>query len=276
MLKIESELIQTPGRERANTTPIWRVTVFRFLAGLAGCIFLGTLPQALSPWGDVTLSNMQGVQDANLHRWSAALAGGPDVGMAAVLFYLAWRPMRAPLVVQWLVVAVVVFLVANVPFVGLYVAVIAIPVVVVVAAYPELRSLLKAPWAEGVSLPLLAIGALVAIFLLASAAQAMADQIAGQGELARNYDAASTAEHLTNVGFAALLAGTRRPGHQVLAVMAGGVVAFIGAAAITVPANPGSWGVVGGIAAVAGGLALIGVSTYELIRGHISKADRGI
>ena len=48
--------------------------------------------------GAATLSNTSGVHDLNLHRWSAALAGGPDLGMAAVLLYLAWRPMKSPLV----------------------------------------------------------------------------------------------------------------------------------------------------------------------------------
>jgi hypothetical protein len=65
-------------------------------------------------------------------------------------------------------------------------------------------------------------------------------QIQGQGELAANYDWASNSEHLTNVALAALFGGMRRPGASVLALMAAGVVAFMGAAAITVPANPGS------------------------------------
>src|SRR5438046_3769075 len=96
-----------------------RLIAFRVLAALAGLFFLvGTLPQAISPWGPVTLSNLEGVSDPNLHRWSAALAGGPDVGMGALLLYLAWRPLAAPLALQWLALAVIVFLAANVPFVG--------------------------------------------------------------------------------------------------------------------------------------------------------------
>src|SRR6266566_6863355 len=112
-----------------TTSPsTWRVVVFRVLAVLAACFFIvGTLPQAISPWGAVTLSNTQGVHAVNLHRWSAALAGRPDLGMAAVLLYLAWRPMRAPVVLQWVALAAIVFLAANVPFVGPGVALIAIP-----------------------------------------------------------------------------------------------------------------------------------------------------
>src|SRR5207247_11223919 len=95
-----------------------RFSALRILSVLAGLfVVVGTLPQAISPWGAVTLSNTSGVSDPNLHRWSAALAGGPDCGMAAILFYLAWRPLRAPAVVQWLALAVLVFLIAYVPFV---------------------------------------------------------------------------------------------------------------------------------------------------------------
>src|SRR5438309_1181686 len=259
----------TGGSEHAvaaiSTRRIW---IFRVLAGLAGCIFLLTLPQAISPWGAATLSNTSGVHDLNLHRWSAALAGGPDLGMAAVLLYLAWRPMRAPLVLQWLALAVLVFLASNVPFVGLYVVVIAIPVVLVLAAYPDPRALLRAPWTDGVRLPVLALGVLVAAFLLPDSARALVAQLGGTDELARNYDAASNGEHLINISVVALLSGMRRPGAQVLTLMAAAVLAFMGAAAMSVPANPGSWGVVGGAAAIAGGLALAAAGAYEWRRGR--------
>jgi len=251
--------------------PARRVTTFRVLAALGGCVFLVPLQQAISPWGAVTLSNTDGVTDVNLHRWSAALAGGPDAGLAALLFYLAWRPMRAQLVLQWAALAAIVFLAANVPFAGPAVAVYAIPVVLVLAAYPEPRALLKAPWVDGVRLPLLGPGILIAVFLLVDASRAMVLQIGGTGELARNYDAASNAEHMITVGLAALLAGMRRPGSQPLALMAAAVLVFLGAAAITVPSNPGSWGVLGGAATVAAGAVLAAAATYEWLRSRSAR-----
>ena len=262
-------------QHQAAAIPTWRIWVFRVIAGLAGCVFLFTLPQALSPWRAVTLSNTSGVHDLNLHRWSAALAGGPDLGMAAVLLYLAWRPMRAPLLLQWLALAVLIFLAANVPFVGLYAAVIALPVVLVLVAYPDPRALLRTPWTDGVRLPVLALGVLVAAFLLPDSARALAAQLGGTDELARNYDAASNAEHLINISVAALLSGMRRPGAQVLTLMTAAVLTFMGAAAISVPANPGSWGVVGGVAAIAGGLALAAAAAYEWRRGQGNLAGKG-
>jgi hypothetical protein len=240
----------------------YRLTIMRVLAVLAGLFFLGTIPQAISPWGSVTLSNTNGVHDPNLHRWSAALAGGPDVGAAGVLFYLALRPLT-PLVLQWLAIIVVVFLAANVPFVGPSVALIAVPILLVLVAYPQPRSLLKAPWCEGVSPRLLSLGVLVAAFLLPQAGRALAAQVAGADELAANADWAADGEHLINLTLAALLAGMRRPGARALAVMTGAVLVFMGAAAVTVPTNPGSWGTVGGAIAIAGGLAFWATAAYE-------------
>jgi len=179
--------------------------------------------------------------------------------------------MRAQLVLQWAALAAIVFLAANVPFAGPAVAVYAIPVVLVLAAYPEPRALLKAPWVDGVRLPLLGPGILIAVFLLVDASRAMVLQIGGTGELARNYDAASNAEHMITVGLAALLAGMRRPGSQPLALMAAAVLVFLGAAAITVPSNPGSWGVLGGAATVAAGAVLAAAATYEWLRSRSAR-----
>jgi hypothetical protein len=109
----------------------------------------------------------------------------------------------------------------------------------------------------------LALGVLIAIFLLPDAARALVTQVRGTDELARNYDAASNAEHLINLSLAAVLAGMRKSGANVLALMAAAVLAFMGAAAITVPTNPGSWGIVGGAAAIAGGIALCGAVVYD-------------
>src|SRR5438874_11727278 len=156
-----------------------RITLFRVLAALTGVAFLLTLPQAISPWGPVTLSNYDGVSDPGLHRWSAALAGGPDIGGAAVLLYLAWRPGNPALLLQWVALATVVFLAVNVPFVGLYVAAIAIPNILVLAVYPHPRALLTRPWECGFSIPLLVLGVGFAAFLLPDATSALAAQSRG-------------------------------------------------------------------------------------------------
>lgn len=238
-----------------------RLTLMRTVAALYGVFFLVTIPQAISPWG--ALSFGTGVRALPLHRWSSALAGWPDLGVAVVLFYIAWRPLRAPLALQMLALGTVVFLGANLPFVGPTLAVIAIPAILVLVLYPKPRDLVNPPWSSGVSWPLLGLGILVSILLLPDAAIAIASQIRNAGVLAANHDWASNGEHLINVSLHAVFAGMSKAGAGVLRVVASAVLVFLGAAAIAVPNDPGSWGTLGGGLAIVVGLAIAAATAYE-------------
>jgi len=242
-----------------------RLTIFRVLAVLAGLLFLAAnIPVAISPWGALTLpGGTEGIDDPNLHRWSAALAGGPDIGLAILLFYVAWRPQESQLSLQWLALAVIVFLATQIPFIGPVVILLMIPFLLVLAAYPERDSLLQAPWRDGVDRPLLALGLLVTIAILPGAVAALLAQVRAEDDLAVHYNWASNAEHLINLSLAALLASMRRPGAVALALMVGGVLVYLGAAAIAVPASSGSWGAIGGVAAIAVGVGFAVLAAVE-------------
>jgi hypothetical protein len=211
-----------------------RIAVFRVLAALSGLFFLVTVRAAISPWAPPIISNPEKVHDPDAHRWSDALAGGPDLAGAMILLYLAWRPLGTPLLLQWLAIEVVVFLIANVPFVGPPVALIAVPIVLTIVAYPQPSRLLEPPWQGRLRLPLLVLAVIVALPLFILAGQALLSQLQGMDEIARNYDSASNLEHLLNVAAGALLAATGRPGSRFLAVVIGGVLVFLGIAAISV------------------------------------------
>jgi hypothetical protein len=177
--------------------------------------------------------------------------------------------MRAPIALQSLALGVFIFLGANGPFVPSFVtwAWIAIPVILVLALYPQPRELLIAPWSAGVNRPLLGLGLLVALFLLPDAAIAVAAQIRHADVLAASgYDWASNAEHLIHLSLIAVLAAMYRPGGRILGMVAGAVIAFLGAAAIAVPNDPGSWGTLGGGLAMVVGLAIAAVTAYEWSR----------
>ena len=239
-----------------------RLTWMRVIAFLAGVFFVMTLPQAISPWGSLHFGT--GVRALPLHRWSAALAGIPDLGSAAVLFYLAWRPLRAPIALQSMAIGALIFLGANAPFVPRFLtwAWIAIPVILVVVLYPRPRDLLALPWSVGVSLPLFALGLLVALLMLSDAAQALAWQVRNYGVPAPTHDLGSSAEHLIHLGVLALLAAMNRSGARFLGLVAGTVLAFLGAAALAVPNDPGSWGTLGGGLAIVLGLTLAAMSAW--------------
>jgi hypothetical protein len=258
-----------------------RLTIFRVLAVLAGLLFLvANIPVAISPWGPLILpGGTERISDPDLHRWSAALAGGPDIAGAVLLFYVAWRPLMSHLIIQWLALAVIVFLATQIPFIGPVVVLLMIPFLLVLAAYPKRRSLLEAAWSDGVNPPLLALGVVVAVFLLPDAVAALLAQVRAADDLAVHYNWASNAEHLINLSLAALLASMRKPGALPLAMMVGAVLVFLGAAAITLPATPGSWGTTGGVAAIAVGIgfALLAVVEWRRrVRADYRTAGAGI
>jgi drug/metabolite transporter (DMT)-like permease len=62
---------------------------------------------------------------------------------------------------------------------------------------------------------------------------------------------------------ASLLTATRRPGWQTLGLITSLAYLYLGVAALTVPDQPGSWGVLGGVAALVGGLAYAALVWFE-------------
>jgi hypothetical protein len=62
---------------------------------------------------------------------------------------------------------------------------------------------------------------------------------------------------------AGVSAATRRPGWRALGFLTGLTYLYLGAAAISLPNQVGSWGTVGGIAGMLGGLAFIVVTLWE-------------
>jgi hypothetical protein len=238
------------------------VVVFRVVAGLLGIVQLTAGQLAVSPWGPVALANPSLEHHPDLHRWANALAGGPDATTALILLYLVWRPLGKPLILQWFVLALMVFFLANVFFLPgstVFLAVLFLPVLI---AYPEPRKLLTPPWRGTPSWPVLFLALVLSAFLIPDAWRALQAQLRGADEL-RNYDWPSNVEHLINLCLVALLAASRRPGWNVLALKVIVDLLYLGVAAISVPNAPGSWGTTGGAIAVIGGLAFFGATAFE-------------
>jgi hypothetical protein len=63
--------------------------------------------------------------------------------------------------------------------------------------------------------------------------------------------------------FASLLASTRKPGWKPLTIIIGIAYLYLGTAALTVPDQPGSWGITGGIVSLIGGIAYLGCAFYK-------------
>lgn len=255
----------------------WRLTLFRVLATLLGLVYLPGALLMAAPWAPSSMATAlptlspliwawAQLAHPDVGRWTFAFSGCVDEAIAVILFVLAWRPLARPLLLQFLALALVVDLVANVPFVpGIIVGY--SPLLVLLIAYPEPRRLLTPFWRGPIDWPVLGLAAVVGAFFLPQVWQAFQAQVRGADELALNYAWASIVEHLCNLWLIALLAAYRQPGSTLLALLVAACLLYLGVAAITVPGNPGSWGLAGGAIAILGGAAYVAAITRPWRRG---------
>jgi uncharacterized membrane protein YebE (DUF533 family) len=63
-----------------------------------------------------------------------------------------------------------------------------------------------------------------------------------------------------------VLTAAKRPGWRVLGNLIGISFLYLGATALLVPGNAGSWGIVGAVLGILGGLGFIAATVYEMHR----------
>jgi hypothetical protein len=237
-----------------------RVIIFRVVAALAGLFFVvAVVLMASAPW--VLLQPDQEVR-TELNRWFLTVAGTVDAITAGVLLALAQQPRRTLLIVE-LAGAVIVAGAIILPFQPSFAAILAIGVVPLIA-YPYWRDVRTFPsWWTGVSRSVLILAALAGAGLLATAAMAYPRQIGGTDPAARGGWWSDYAEHATVLALAGVLAASRGPGCRILRGLCSAVWLYLGlVAALVLPHHPGSWGRIGGAAAVLVGVGF-GVAAWR-------------
>jgi hypothetical protein len=228
-----------------------RLVVFRVLAALAGSFFLVAVVLAVpAPW--VLLQP----EDPNAaeNRWFLTVAGSVDAIAVVVFFALVQRPRRTLLFVE-MSAAAVIAAVIILPF-GLFFAAILAVAVVPLVAYPYWRDVRAFPsWWPGVPrLPVILAG-LAGVALLVTAALALPRQIGGTDPAAQANWWSDYAEHATILAVAGVLAASRGPGWRILRYTCAAVWLYLGfVATLVLSHHTGSWGYIGGSAAIFVGL----------------------
>jgi hypothetical protein len=229
----------------------WRLPLFRVLAAIFGIVYLpgglllaapwvpSSMTTAFPPLSPLLWAWAQAAQPDS-QRWTFALSAVVDEAIAVILLALAWRPLARPLLAQFLVLALVVDVAANVLF-DPAVLVAYASLLLLLVAYPEPRLLLTPFWRGPVDRPFGAIAIVVGVAFVPSVWQARQAQVAGADALALSYGWASTVEHLGNLWLIAMLAAARKQGSALLAVLVAACLCYLGLAAnVAVPDNPGS------------------------------------
>ena len=231
----------------------WRMIVFRILAVLVALWFMTNFRLIPEPW--ITDG------DPEFQRWSDAMTVAIAILTVGSLLAVIWRPRAMPLPLQYLAIATVLAVIEVAPFEGPYIFFVVIPLVLVIAAYPEPRALMSLSPENSISRPLLTLGLLATVLLVPGLWLAFSRELQGvSGDWITNF------EHTVSLLLAGLLTSTKRPGWRVLGILTGAAFLYLGAAALVVPDAPGSWGAAGGILALLCGAGYVALTLFEVLR----------
>jgi hypothetical protein len=252
----------------------WRLLIWRVVAGLGALLFLIALPGLLAliePWLLVTTDHAG--YTAEIHRFHEA-HWGVIHGMlyGGCLIALLRKPREQPLLVQFLVVAVLIEVIGY-GIVGSLDPMPLIILAIVIAAYPAPRALVSVSREGSVSIPLLGLSLLAAALLLPEVWRLVPMQLAGLGgehATENHWILTAILECMLIVG--GLLAATRRPGWQALGIIIGLAFVYLGVASISLSYYAGSWNLWGGALATVGGWAFIGATLWQA-RQRAAAAD---
>jgi hypothetical protein len=202
----------------------------------------------------------------DLHRWHEAMWGAvTGILEGGVLLSLLWKPRAYPLLIQFMALAVIFAALLVLPFQPdlLFVIIVA---TLLIAAYPAPRALIDFSRDGPISRLLLTFSLAATLLLLPYTIRLLLWQIQGVGgEQATANEWIGDVEHTTFLLIALFLATTKRPGWWILSILTGIVFLYLGVAALALPNQAGSWGVIGGIASLIGG-ALYIIATIREVR----------
>jgi hypothetical protein len=259
-----------------------RTIAFTFLAGaaaLASLLLLEGLTEGLLPW--IQLGCPGCPDDAanypiQLLRWHGAEHGVLlGILFTGALIGLLWRARQRPLLLQFYVLGHLALIAGFLPFrpastpearmIAFSIEVL-FTTAVMCALYPESRQLFSFRGANPT--PRLVGAALAtAVVMVPLGLQRLLWQIEGVGGVSASESRwAESVILAVCLILASAMTATRRPGWQALGVITSLAYIYLGVAAIAVPDQPGSWGIPGGIASIAGGLLYAGIIFVEARR----------
>ena len=252
-----------------NEVKQWRVIVFVIVVGLL------TLLAFFGGFRDLLLLPGQSGFPSDIHRWHEAQSGAlVTILFAGSLMALLWRPQLKPLLAQFvaLSIAIAALCFATMTGAGFNPIVLAIGVGLsgmIVAAYPKPRALLSFAREGSLSYPLLALTVIAAIFLAPIAARELNWQILGmtvQDVHALHYHWLTSVVLALLLLLAGSLSAAKGAGWQVLGFITGVAYLYLGSMALILPDYAGSWGTIGGVLGLLGGLGYITATFVEARR----------
>lgn len=245
----------------------WQTLAFIIVAGLLVVLLLyQEAPALLAPWVRLQAFGYSpqfvGWYEVQVGALACILGGGS-------LLALLWKPGEKPLLAQFLVVAFLLFILITLILFASNLSVLLIATIVLmglfVATYPQPRSLLSFSREGALSIPLALLSLAAAVLLAPIAWHDLTYQL--RFPVAVYAESGSWMYSLMLallLVFGGLLSATKRAGWNVLGIIIGVTLLYLGVAAFVAPHSLGSWGTLGGVLAVLGGVAYLSFTWYEM------------
>jgi hypothetical protein len=275
-MSLQEKLTMSTNAIRIIKSWDWRRILFTVVAGVVTFFLLTNLFRLAAPWASMAWYPHDDPRQLNpeLHRWHEAMWGAvTGILEGGVLLMLLWRPRQNPLLIQLMASVIIGAVITVLPFEPSLLFVIVMMTLVVVT-YPNPHALLDFSREGPISRPLLALGLATALLLVPYILRLTLWQLQGVGgEHATANQWISDVEHAVFLLFATIWTITRRPGWRPLGFLTGVVFLYLGVAALALPGYAGSWGIMGGILALIGGLLYLILTISEARKAMRSSAE---
>ena len=238
-----------------------RRVAFAVVTGLVGLLFFTNAKEAAAPWIEQAAN---GFAHPGISRWHAAVEGSVDaIFVGAALLALVWRPPTKPLLLQNVIAVTLILDLILLPFRELFLLVFTLPIIIVAALYPWPRTLFQLSRPTTISWAFLAL-VVVAAALLAPVIWHSFSLNMQPAE--RHNQWITDVEHILVLIISGVAVSTLRAGWPWLGTFIAVAYLYLGVAALTIPNQPGSWGLVGGALALVGGVGYLAATVWELRR----------
>jgi hypothetical protein len=224
---------------------------FTFLTGvLSVALLIGGSFEFIPAW---ILGNPSDI----IHLWHIAELGALSaIFLGGIVLSLLRQPEEKPLLAQFFVLSGIILALSVAPFEMKAVAVLLVAGLFALV-YPNRNGLLSFAREGSISIALLVLSLLFAVFLMPVVWRETQYQIVGMTEndvhaLLLHWIGSATL--IVLLLLAGLLSSTKQPGWKELAIITGAAYCYLGVIAMIVPGDAGSWGETGGLFSIIGGV----------------------
>lgn len=255
-------------RKKNGIIPRIVFSCFAVIFAIAGLLMLQGLSEGVEPWVSSFLASTPLPDHLRFH----AACHGALIGILFSFSLLAMlkNPLSKPILLQFYFVGHLIFLGTllltdptlakqSVFVFGLFAVVLSI----LYGVYPRRREIFRPSEPRSMNRPLLILTGMALIGLLPFMVQGIIGQL-NDSELQFRWGE-GTALGLTLL-YAGYLTATSRTGVRALGLIQSIAYVYLGAASVTLPDHPGSWGTFGGVAAILYGIVYAGTVFREYRR----------